>query len=136
MNLIIKMRKLSILLLSLPLSLAVIFVSGCQSNSVKNVIQSPVYGSGSHTENNVKKVILRASKDLGWRTKVSGGRQITATRYDGDKMAVIKIEYTSKHYNIYHMDSSNLKSSKKARKQHQAWITKLDSHIRSLSTGI
>ncbi len=120
----------------LLVTLVPVLLSGCRSNELKNIIDYPIMGSGNQSEKDVRRIILKACKNLGWRTKQGRGREIIASYQRGNRMLIVRIKYSAKSYSIFHMDSSNIKNTKKGRAQYHSLVKKLSSHIRSLSTGL
>ncbi len=120
----------------LALFLFVTLLAGCRSNELKNIIEYPVMGSGNQSEKDVRRIILKACRNLGWRTKSGGAREIIASHQHGNRMLIVRIKYNAKSYSIYHMDSSNIKNTKKGRAEYHSLVNRLSSHIRALSTGL
>lgn len=88
--------------------LALVFMSGCRSGAVYNVVGMPSQVKQSTTDDQMFKAIKTAGMSLGWIvTQVEPGHA-TAQINLRAHMALVDIKYTQKTYSITYKNSMNL----------------------------
>ena len=109
-----------------------VFVSGCRTNPVLNIENSPVSANTKSTSD-VKKAIIRAGSSLGWRMKSVKSGHIEGTLLLRENMAKVDIKYSKKSYNITYKDSSpSLKyDGVNIHSNYNGWIQNLDRRIQA-----
>lgn len=109
-----------------------VVISGCRTNPVLNVEDSPV-SVKTNSSNDVKKAIVRAGTSLGWRMKSINKSHIEGTLLLREHMAKVDIKYNRKTYSITYKDSSpTLKyDGTNIHTNYNGWIQNLDRRIQS-----
>ncbi len=121
------------LLLLVMAAVGALFLTGCRTDSVKNLNNQPISASGaSMTE--ISKAIQSAGNGLGWIMKEKYPGLIIGTLHVRDHMAQIEIPYSTSSYSIRYKSSSNLKynaTNKTIHSNYNGWISNLDNQIRA-----
>jgi len=122
-----KIISLSVLLLAL------VFMSGCRTSALYNVMGAPTGVKASTTDDQMFNAIKKAGLSLGWMvTKVKPGLA-TAQLNLRDHMALVDIKYTQKEYSIIYKNSINLKydpTKKTIHSNYNSWVQNLDNAIK------
>lgn len=90
------------------LVLALIFMSGCRSATVYNVMDAPTGVKSSTQEDKVFEAIKKAGISLGWIVKKVEPGVATAQLNLRSHMALVEIKYDKKDYSITYKNSMNL----------------------------
>jgi hypothetical protein len=91
------------------LSLAIATMTGCRTNPVYNVQDQHITTNiDNHTEEDVKKAIVRAGGTLGWNMKADKPGHVLGTLYLRKHIAIVDITYDLNKYSITYKDSTNL----------------------------
>jgi len=122
---------------AIVVSTLVLLVSGCGTQPVYNVSDSPVAASKPNPSlDEVGKAIQRAGVALGWQIKETKPGHMLGTLYLRKHVAVVDINYSVKSYSIKYKDSTELNyDGANIHKNYNGWIQNLDKGIRAqLST--
>ncbi len=118
-----------VLLLSV---VAVIGLSGCRSQPIRDANDRPIPSGATLTE--VSKIIQSAGNSLGWAMKETKPGLIVGTLYLRDHEANVEIPFTTTSYSIRYVSSKNLKfdaSKRTIHSNYNGWVTNLDNRIRA-----
>ncbi|MDC0932240.1 hypothetical protein OAR97_00180 [Arcobacteraceae bacterium] len=123
------MKKL--LTLSSILLVSLLFLTGCRSAAIYNVVEAPIHTKIS--SDRVFKAIKTAARSRGWLVKkVKNGVAQARINVRGRHSAVVTITYNRKNYSIQYENSHNLKYNSSDNTIHQTynkWIANLDRAI-------
>ncbi|EFJ7399339.1 hypothetical protein BAU85_003746 [Escherichia coli] len=110
-------------------------LAGCARTAPIDQVHSTV--SAGHTQEQVKKAILKAGVERKWIMSESGQGIIKARQQSRDHSAEIRINYTASSYDINYENSQNLQASGgQIHKNYNRWIRNLDKDIQlNLSAG-
>jgi hypothetical protein len=109
-----------------------VVISGCRTNPVLNIDDSPI-SVNTKSSNDVKKAIIRAGTSLGWVMKSVGKGHIEGTLLLREHMAKVDIKYNQKTFSITYKDSSpSLKyDGTNIHTNYNGWIQNLDRRIQA-----
>ena len=83
--------------------------SGCTSKPIYNFQDEPITtSSGTPSDSQVVKAIIRAGSSLGWTMKKEAPGHIVGTLNIRKHIAIVDITYDSGSYSIIYKDSTNL----------------------------
>jgi len=100
-----KTRYFLVVLLSLILAT----MTGCRTSPVYNVQDHSVTTNiKNHTNDDVRKAIIRAGAGLGWNMNADKPGHVTGTLHLRKHVAVVDITYDLNKYSIAYKDSTNL----------------------------
>ncbi|HAW5750197.1 hypothetical protein [Escherichia coli] len=110
-------------------------LAGCARTAPIDQVHSTV--SAGHTQEQVKKAILKAGVERKWIMSESGQGIIKARQQSRDHSAEIRINYTASSYDINYENSQNLQASGgQIHKNYNRWVRNLDKDIQlNLSAG-
>lgn len=96
-------------LIAVLLSLVIATMTGCRTSPVYNVQDHTITTNiENHTEEDVKKAIIRAGAGLGWNMNADKPGHILGTLHLRKHVAVVDITYDLNKYSITYKDSTNL----------------------------
>lgn len=96
-------------LLVILLSLVITTMTGCRTSPVYNIQDQHVTTNiDNHTEEDVKKAIIRAGGGLGWNMKTDKPGHVLGTLYLRSHIAIVDITYDLNKYSITYKDSTDL----------------------------
>ena len=111
---------------------ALLIISGCRSNPILNIENSPIEIAVKHSSKDIKKAIIRAGAGLGWNMKAEKYGHIVGTLYLRTHVAVVDIKYSNKNYSITYKSSENLNyDGTNIHKNYNGWITNLNRQIQA-----
>lgn len=91
------------------LSLTLAIITGCRTSPVYNVQDQHIAANiNNHTEEDVKKAIVRAGGTLGWNMNADKPGHVLGTLYLRKHIAIVDITYDINKYSITYKDSTNL----------------------------
>ncbi|EGE2516295.1 hypothetical protein DRW31_01610 [Shigella dysenteriae] len=110
-------------------------LAGCARTAPIDQVHSTV--SAGHTQEQVKKAILKAGVERKWIMSEAGQGIIKARQQSHDHSAEIRINYTASSYDINYENSQNLQASGgQIHKNYNSWVRNLDKDIQlNLSAG-
>ncbi|HBI9535293.1 TPA: hypothetical protein K9R50_002948 [Escherichia coli] len=110
-------------------------LAGCARTAPIDQVHSTV--SAGHTQEQVKKAILKAGVERKWIMSETGQGVIKARQQSRDHSAEIRINYTASSYDINYENSQNLQASGgQIHKNYNRWVRNLDKDIQlNLSAG-
>ncbi|EFB3613888.1 hypothetical protein GKK49_03160 [Escherichia coli] len=110
-------------------------LAGCARTAPIDQVHSTV--SAGHTQEQVKKAILKAGVERKWIMSEVGQGIIKARQQSRDHSAEIRINYTASSYDINYENSQNLQASGgQIHKNYNRWVRNLDKDIQlNLSAG-
>jgi len=114
--------------------LALVFMSGCRSGAVYNVVGMPSEVKKSTTDDQMFKAIKTAGVGLGWVVKKVGTGHATAQLNLRSHMALVDIKYNQKEYSITYKNSIDLKydaTKGTIHSNYNGWIQNLNNAIQS-----
>ncbi len=125
------MQKRTKLLAIVALAFSVVFLGGCRTAPVHNVMNAPVTSaSGARTMEDVQAAILRAGAALGWRMQPDRPGHITGTLALRKHVAIVDIDYNPRTYSITYRESTNLDyDGTRIHSNYNGWIQNLDQGI-------
>ena len=128
------MNKTTLVIMTLVLS--TLLFSGCRTNPVRNVNESPTNVSSKASLAQVRDGIVRAGTALGWAMKADAPGHVLGTLNLRKHVAVVDINYDREKYSITYKNSTNLKyDGTNIHSNYNGWIENLDNAIRTqLST--
>jgi hypothetical protein len=112
--------------------LALVFMSGCRSGTVHNVVGMPAEVKNSTSDDQMYNAIKQAGISLGWIVKKMDEGHATAQLNLRSHMALVDIKYTQKEYSITYKNSMNLDYNKEKGTIHSnynGWIQNLNQAI-------
>lgn len=112
--------------------LALVFMSGCRSGAVYNVVGMPAEVKKSTTEDQMYNAIKQAGISLGWIVKKAAPGHATAQLNLRNHMALVDIKYNQKEYSITYKNSIELNYDKEKGTIHSnynGWIQNLNNAI-------
>lgn len=115
------------------LLLALVFMSGCRSAAVYNVMDAPAGVKASTTDDQMFKAIKQAGISLGWIVTKTAPGVAQAQLNLRTHMALVEIKYDQKDYSITYKNSMNLDydpSKGTIHKNYNGWIQNLDNAIK------
>ena len=114
------------------LILATLVLAGCASKPIYNVSNAPITtSSGTPTESQTIKAIIRAGSSLGWVMRKEAPGHIIGTLNIRDHIAIVDITYNSDSYSITYKDSTNLDyNGTNIHRNYNNWINNLDNAIK------
>jgi len=122
------MKKISYL--SMLVVISVLALAGCRSGLVMNIEDAIIPVSEKHSEENIKKAIVRAGGTLGWQIKDASPGHLTGTLILREHVAVIDIAYDKNKYSIKYKDSTNLNyDGESIHSNYNGWIQRLNQNI-------
>jgi len=125
------MKKL--ISLSVILLVGVLFMTGCRSTAVYNVVEAPLPMTKKVSNDKIFKAIKAAGRSLGWNVKkIKNGEAKASINVRGKHTAVVKITYNQKNYSINYVNSQNLKydaEKNTIHKNYNSWVMNLDRAI-------
>ncbi|MBK4717027.1 MULTISPECIES: LptM family lipoprotein [Tenebrionibacter/Tenebrionicola group] len=126
------MKKLTIWLTAIAMAGA---LTGCARTAPITQVHTTI-GTG-HTQDQVKKAILKAGAERQWIMAEAGPGLIKARQQSRGHDAVISIPYSATGYDIKYADSRNLRAGGgKIHKAYNRWVRNLDKDIQlNLSAG-
>ena len=96
-------------LLVILLSLVITTMTGCRTSPVYNIQDQHVTTNiDNHTEEDVKKAIIRAGGGLGWKMNADKPGHVLGTLFLRSHIAIVDITYDLNKYSITYKDSTNL----------------------------
>ena len=96
-------------LIAVLLSLVIATMTGCRTSPVYNVQDHTITTNiENHTEEDVKKAIIRAGAGLGWNMNADKPGHILGTLHLRKHIAIVDITYDLNKYSITYKDSTNL----------------------------
>lgn len=108
-----------------------LFLAGCRSAPIYDVVAAPVVTSKPATMEAVQNAIVAAGIGLGWRMEPRGPGTITGVLDLRAHHAVVEVTYDTKTYNIKYKDSTNLDyNGTSIHKNYNGWVENLDKAIR------
>ena len=110
-------------------------LAGCARTAPIDQVHSTV--SAGHTQEQVKKAILKAGVERKWIMSEAGQGVIKAPPPSRDHSDEIRINYTASSYDINYENSQNLQASGgQIHKNYNRWVRNLDKDIQlNLSAG-
>lgn len=110
-------------------------LAGCARTAPIDQVHSTV--SADHTQDQVKKAILKAGVERQWIMSEAGPGVIKARQQSRAHTAEIRINYTASSYDINYENSQNLQASGgQIHKNYNRWVRNLDKEIQlNLSAG-
>lgn len=122
------------------LALAVVVLTGCTSNEVRNVQSEPVPTTLSGKQismANVEKAIQIGARKLGWKTRVVKPGLIEANLALRTHRATVEIPYAQGEYSILYKDSANLDHADgRIHRNYNRWVANLSHAIQSELTVV
>lgn len=114
------------------LGIALVILAGCRTAPVYNVSDQVVTTNiETHTEDDVRKAIVRAGSGLGWQMKEESAGHIIATLHLRTHMAKVDINYNKDKYNITYKDSVDLSyDGTIIHSNYNGWVQNLDRAIK------
>jgi len=113
--------------------LALLFMSGCRSSAVYNVMNTPAGVAKKTSDDQMFKAIKQAGISLGWIVKKVKPGVASAQLNLRSHMALVEIKYNKKEYSIIYKNSLNLNYDKEKGTIHSnynGWIQNLDNAIK------
>ncbi|CAA6818589.1 MAG: Putative lipoprotein [uncultured Sulfurovum sp.] len=110
--------------------LITLLFTACRTSPIYNVQESKIEGQKS--ADNVYKIIKEAGKSLGWKITQTQPGIAEGKLHLRTHLAVIKITYTNRAYNIDYVSSSNLDydpESKEIHSNYNGWVQNLEKAI-------
>ena len=110
-------------------------LAGCARTAPIDQVHSTV--SAGHTQEQVKKAILKAGVERKWIMSEAGQGVIKARQQSREHWAEIRIIYTASSYDINYETSQNLQASGgQIQQNYNRWVRNLDKDIQlNLSAG-
>ena len=100
-----KTKYLLVVLLSLVLAV----MTGCRTSPIYNIQDQYIATNiDGHTEEDVKKAIIRAGGGLGWKMNADKPGHVLGTLYLRSHIAIVDITYDLNKYSITYKDSTDL----------------------------
>ena len=114
------------------LAAGALFLTGCKSAPVYNVVDAPITTSGAQLQSaQVRNAIIQAGTGLGWQMREERPGLILASLNLRSHMALVEIPYDTNSYSIRYRDSTNLKyDGSKIHSNYNGWVQNLDNAIR------
>lgn len=113
-------------------SIVLVFITGCRSGIVQNIVAQPVSVKQNTTDDQMYKAIKTAGLSLGWQVRKVKPGLAEAQLYLRDHMAVVEIPYTKEEFSINYKNSSNLNYNAEKNTIHSnynGWIQNLRNAI-------
>lgn len=113
-------------------SIVLVFITGCRSGIVQNIVAQPVSVKQNTTDDQMYKAIKTAGLSLGWQVRKVKPGLAEAQLYLRDHMAAVEIPYTKEEFSINYKNSSNLNYNAEKNTIHSnynGWIQNLRNAI-------
>lgn len=112
--------------------LVLLFMSGCRSGTVMNVVNAPVEVAKETSDDKIYNAIKNAGLSLGWIVKKSEPGIATAQLNLRKHMALVEIKYDNNNYSINYKNSMHLKydpAKNTIHNNYNGWIQNLNNAI-------
>jgi hypothetical protein len=112
--------------------LAVLFMSGCRSGAVYNIVDAPIEAAKNTSDDKVYKAIKKAGFNLGWIIKKVKPGVATAQINLRSHMALVQIKYNKNSYSITYKNSLNLNynpADNTIHNNYNGWVQNLNNAI-------
>lgn len=113
-------------------AVVLVFLTGCRTSAVYNVVDNPVDVKKSVKDDRIFKAIKTAGLGLGWQVRKVKDGLAEAQLNIRDHMALVEIPYSNKSFSINYKDSSNLKydaAKKTIHSNYNGWVQNLRNAI-------